>query len=979
MSLLEKISSIFKKNDNPLLSRSNQKKIKKYQNIIDKMNNNYQWVNELSDDELKEKVNEYKSKINNTDSVNEIIHKNLNQIKSERELKIKLDDVEYCFALIRESAKRTLKLNPYDVQLLGSMVLLNGSIAEMKTGEGKTLVAAMTAVYQALHQKQVFVLTVNDYLSNRDVQLMKPLYDYWELSSIDNPRQENLKEYQSKKEIYQSQIIYSTSHELCFDYLRLNTVKQKEDVFFYPYADTEKLNDCFILIDEADSILIDNAKSPLILSEIENAPLNDILFAKDLVKNVLKRSQYDEKVYSNIFNEIEVLSNQTEKELNEKTDGDFFYNEAERSINMFESSYNKIEKYLLSKGFLLRNNDLYSGKSEFLKHIYNAIQAEYGYHKDVDYLVQNDQVIIVDKNTGRLHLKGRWTNGLHQAIECKENVTIQPEDKTSAQITFQSFFSLFQQKSGMTGTAYTEKEELWDIYHLDVVVIPTNQPVIRIDHPDMTFLTESAKYNRLKEYILSKHQNGQPILIGTPSVAISEKVETLLKELNVKYEILNAKNFEREAQIIENAGRLGAITVSTNMAGRGTDIILGGKLQLWHDNDENILLQQQWNEERNLIMESGGLCVIGVDKNDSRRIDNQLIGRAGRQGECGESVFFVSLDDGIITNNVKPSVYQSIYNIACKVGLDDTKALSEQNMYFGSGNWMQLVPMAQREIEKRYSSYRKNTLKFDRVLHMQRLAYYKQRMNVLENSNQEIKQLIEKYFYDFVIHQLNVKHPDIITKEKYKSNTGQESYALSGDDMLFLNGLKTIIHEYNQYTEKTILDKIATEINDKVNLLDQYATIDNAIQMTADILIWIYESRWNAIKIMEGQDSQQDFERATILNVMDELWSGLLESLEIIKQSSALSVYAQKDPLQVYIQEAHSLFLNVLDNIPIKTITDISKVNMDINLLDLSNIQNYHFSKDIADMSKEELEEELRALTSQLMKAEQLKLHNMTQ
>ena len=979
MSLLEKISSIFKKNDNPLLSRSNQKKIKKYQNIIDKINNNYQWVTELSDDELKEKVNEYKTKIGKTDSSNEIIHQNLNQIKSEREVKIKLDDVEYCFALIRETAKRTLKLNPYDVQLLGSMVLLNGSIAEMRTGEGKTLVAAMTAVYQGLHQKQVFVLTVNDYLSNRDMHLMKPLYDYWGLSAIDNPRQENLKEYQSKKEIYQSQIIYSTSHELCFDYLRLNTVKQKEDVFFYPYADTEKLNDCFILIDEADSILIDNAKSPLILSEIENAPLNDILFAKDLVKNVLKRSQYDEKVYSNIFNEIEVLSNQTEKELNEKTDGDFFYNEAERSINMFESSYNKIEKYLLSKGFLLRNNDLYSGKSEFLKHIYNAIQAEYGYHKDVDYLVQNDQVIIIDKNTGRLHLKGRWTNGLHQAIECKENVTIQPEDKTSAQITFQSFFSLFQQKSGMTGTAYTEKEELWDIYHLDVVVIPTNQPVIRIDHPDMTFLTESAKYNRLKEYILSKHQNGQPILIGTPSVAISEKVETLLKELNVKYEILNAKNFEREAQIIENAGRLGAITVSTNMAGRGTDIILGGKLQLGHDNDENILLQQQWNEERNLIMESGGLCVIGVDKNDSRRIDNQLIGRAGRQGECGESVFFVSLDDGIITNNVKPSVYQSIYNIACKVGLDDTKALSEQNMYFGSGNWMQLVPMAQREIEKRYSSYRKNTLKFDRVLHMQRLAYYKQRMNVLENSNQEIKQLIEKYFYDFVIHQLNVKHPDIITKEKYKSNTGQESYALNGDDMLFLNDLKTIIHEYNQYTEKTILDKIATEINDKVNLLDKYATIDNALQTTADILIWIYESRWNAIKIMEGQESQQDFERATILNVMDELWSGLLESLEIIKQSSSLSVYAQKDPLQVYIQEAHSLFLNILDNIPIKTITDISKVNMDINLLDLSNIQNYHFSKDVTDMSKEELEDELRSLTSQLMKAEQLKLHNMTQ
>lgn len=975
MSLLEKISSIFKKNDNPLLSKLNQKKIKQYQRIIDKINNNYQWITDLSDDKLKVKVNEYKEKINTTDSINEIINANLNQIKSDRELKIKLDDIEYCFALIRESAKRTLKLNPYDVQLLGSMVLLNGAIAEMRTGEGKTLVAAMAAIYQSLHKKQVFVLTVNDYLSNRDVHLMKPLYDYWELSSIDNPRQENLKEYQSKKEIYQSQIIYSTSHELCFDYLRLNTIKQKEDIFFYPYADTEKLNDCFILIDEADSILIDNAKSPLILSEIENAPLNDILFAKELVTKVLKRSHYDEKVYGNIFNEVEVLSNQTEKELNEKADGDFFYNEAERSINMFESSYKKIENYLLSKGFLLKSNDLYSGQSQFLKHIHNAIQAEYGYHKDIDYLVQDDQVIIIDKNTGRLHLKGRWTNGLHQAVECKENVTIQPEDKTSAQITFQSFFSLFKQKSGMTGTAYTEKEELWDIYHLDVVVIPTNKPVIRIDHPDMTFLTESAKYNRLKEYILSKHQNGQPILIGTPSVAISEKVEILLKELNVKYEILNAKNFEREAQIIENAGKLGAITVSTNMAGRGTDIILGGKLQLGIDNDKNILLQQKWNEERNLIMERGGLCVIGVDKNDSRRIDNQLIGRAGRQGECGESVFFVSLDDGIITNNVKQNVYQSIYNIACKVGLDDTKALSEQNMYFGSGNWMQLVPMAQKEIEKRYSSYRKNTLKFDRVLHIQRLAYYKQRMNLLENSNQEIKQLIEKYFYDFVISKLTVQHSDIIKKEQ--SNNGTIVYSLNGDDVLFLNGLKAIIHEYNQYTEPTILNEIALKINEKVNALGQYTSVDNALQMTADILIWIYEARWNAVKVMEGQESQQDFERATILNVMDELWSGLLESLEIIKQSSSLSVYAQKNPLYVYIQEAHSLFLNIMDNIPIQTITDISKVNMDINLLDLSNIQNYNFSKEIADMSKEELEEELRSLTSQLMKAEQLKLHNM--
>ena len=272
MSLLEKISSIFKKNDNPLLSKLNQKKIKQYQRVIDKINNNYQWITDLSDDKLKVKVNEYKEKINTTDSINEIINANLNQIKSDRELKIKLDDIEYCFALIRESAKRTLKLNPYDVQLLGSMVLLNGAIAEMRTGEGKTLVAAMAAIYQSLHKKQVFVLTVNDYLSNRDVHLMKPLYDYWDLSSIDNPRQENLKEYQSKKEIYQSQIIYSTSHELCFDYLRLNTIKQKEDIFFYPYADTEKLNDCFILIDEADSILIDNAKSPLILSEIENAP-----------------------------------------------------------------------------------------------------------------------------------------------------------------------------------------------------------------------------------------------------------------------------------------------------------------------------------------------------------------------------------------------------------------------------------------------------------------------------------------------------------------------------------------------------------------------------------------------------------------------------------------------------------------------------------------------------------------------------------
>lgn len=959
------LAKILNKKDNPINSKSNQKKLKQYNDLINITNHYEQELMGLDDVQLKEKIELYKK-----DLTNPVLFLNLNSITKKKELKQKLDDLAYCLALIRESSKRLLGLRPYNVQLIGATVLINNAIAEMKTGEGKTLVAAISAIYQAIHKKQVVVLTVNDYLSKRDMELLHPLYSYWGLTVAHNPITISKFNFDFKKEIYQSDIIYSTSSEFCFDYLRINYAKNENEVFdTLNYFDEQERNSRFIIIDEADSILIDQANSPLILSEKVDTPVKDIELAKQIADGVLIPSKYDN--INNVFEgqhllseimEIEKLSYQTEEEIlnnRNEPDGDFYYDKATRSINIFESGYKKIEDFLLKNNFILKTNDLYSIDNHFMQFITAALQAKYGYEKDVDYLIKDDQIVIIDANTGRLNIGNRWSKGLHHAIECKENVPIQSQSRHIASVTYQNFFNLFTSKSGMTGTAYTEHVELKEIYNLDVVIIPTNKPVVRVDHDDLIFITKKAKYNYLKDMIVEKHQKGQPLLIGTPSVQVSEEVEKVLSSLGFKYELLNAKNHEREAEIIANAGKCDAITIATNMAGRGTDIILGGKLE------ENTKVQlENWQNNRNKVIQVGGLCVIGIDKNEHKRIDHQLLGRAGRQGEVGESVFLISLEDSLITDNLNPNFLDRVINAINNSPIDKEKVLNSNNALIGMYSVKTLFDNVQKQIAKKFFDYRKNTLKFDNILHTQRSAFYKIRKDMVNASQKEVQKYIEEYFYQYL---------------DYKMSLSEVSF----EDDDFIKKLIQQIHEYNGYTEKKIIDFIYVELNNKINTLqsmfDSGKTQEELIHFATNILIWIYNTRWNDIKVIEGQKSKENFEKTTILDIMDNMWSELLDEIDNIKKSSYLSVYAKKNPIETYRQEVHQLFMNIIQQIPVQTIVEISKHNMDINLIDLSNLQDYQFSKEISEMTKEELEEELRSLTSQLLKAEQLKLNHEQQ
>lgn len=956
------LSKFLNKKDNPINSKNNQKRLKQYHDLINITNHYEQELIGLDDIQLREKIDSYKKSLTNP-----VLFLNLNTITNKKELKQKLDDLAYCLALIRESSKRLLGLRPYDVQLMGSTVLINNAIVEMKTGEGKTLVAGISAIYQAIHNKQVVVLTVNDYLSKRDMELLQPLYSYWGLTVSHNPVTVSKFNFEFKKEVYQSNIIYSTSSEFCFDYLRINYVKNENEIFdTINYFDEKERNNRFVIIDEADSILIDQANSPLILSEKNDAPIKDIELAKKIADEILIPSKYDK--IDNVFDkkyllseimEIEKLSYQTEEEIlnnRKEPDGDFYYDKGTRAINMFESGYKKIEDFLFENNLILKTNDLYLDNNHFMQFITAALQAKYGYVRDVDYLIKDDKIVIIDANTGRLNIGNRWSRGLHHAIECKENVSIQAQSKHIASITYQNFFNLFTSKSGMTGTAYTEHVELKEIYNLDVVIIPTNKPVVRIDHDDLIFISNKVKYNYLKDMIVEKHQKGQPLLIGTPSVHVSEKVEKVLLSLGFKYELLNAKNHEREAEIIANAGKFGAITIATNMAGRGTDIILGGKQK--EETEEQL---ENWQDERNKVIQAGGLCVIGVDKNEHKRIDHQLLGRAGRQGEVGESVFLISLEDTLITDNLNPNFLDRVLNAINNSPINKEKVLNDNNALIGVYSIKTLFDNVQKQIAKKFFDYRKNTLKFDNILHTQRSAFYKIRRDIVNTPQEEIQKSIEEYFYQYLEYKISLNN-----------------VLFENDD--FIKIIIQQIHEYNNYSEKKIIDLIYIELNNKINSLqfmfESGKKREEIIQFASDILIWIYNTRWNDIKVIEGQESKGNFEKITILDIMDNLWSELLDEIENIKKSSYLSIYAQKNPIETYRQEVHKLFMNIIQQIPVQTIVEISKHNMDINLIDLSNLQDYQFSKEISEMTKEELEEELRSLTSQLLKAEQLKLNN---
>ena len=710
-----------------------------------------------------------------------------------------LDDlIPDAFALVREAAYRTIGEKPFYTQILGALAIHFGNISEMKTGEGKTLTCVMPAYLNALTGKGVHVVTVNEYLAGRDASWMGQIFEFLGMSVAVNLREMSPKE---KKDAYNCDILYSTNNELGFDYLRDNMVVRKEDRVQRP------LN--FAIIDEVDSVLIDEARTPLIIS-------GGVMKSADLYKS------------SDRF--VKTLRENEDYTIDEKT----------KDITLTDNGTEKAER-----SFRIKN--LYDIEhSALVHHINQALKANYTMHNDVDYVVQDGKVVIVDQFTGRLMPGRAFSDGLHQAIEAKENVQVQEETKTLATITFQNYFRMYEKLSGMTGTAKTEEEEFRNIYNMFVIQIPTNLPVIRVDAADLIYATKEEKYKAIVAEIKKRHETGQPVLVGTIAIETSELISSMLKKAGIKHEILNAKNHAREAEIIAKAGEKGAVTIATNMAGRGTDIKLGEG-----------------------VKELGGLCVIGTERHESRRIDNQLRGRSGRQGDPGYSQFFVSFEDDLMVR-FGTDRFKSILEMA---GLD-----SERNMR--SKTITRSVETAQKRVEGNNFDARKHLLQYDDVMGKHREIMYARRNEILDNDDIHLE--IIKYMNEHIdgLVRRHTNEHGVITEDDCN-----EIVEYVNENLLKNSNLKL----------SEILNKDITEIIDLI----ETKTINEYEEKIKDL----------------PPEIRNDFEKAISLRVIDNYWMEHINTMDHLREGVSLRGYANEDPLQAYIREGFEMFDNMLDNI----------------------------------------------------------------
>ena len=753
------------------------KELKKINKLVDEIEALDEEMQKIKDVEFKAKTEEFKNRLQNGETLDDIL-------------------VE-AFALAREACFRAIGEKPYRVQLIGGLAIHRGNIAEMKTGEGKTLTTVLPSYLNALSGLGVHVVTTNEYLSSRNAEWMEPIYTLLGVSVGVNLRS---KTHSEKQEAYNADITYTTNNELGFDYLRDNMVVRKERRV------QRGLN--FAVIDEVDSVLIDEARTPLIISGGAAKSSNVYKEADRVAKNL--------------------------------TIDDYVLDEKTKRVTLTEDGVKKAEK-------LLRVDNLYDIKNSVMVHTLDkALVANYGFKKDVDYVVENDKVLIVDSFTGRLMHGRQFSEGLHQAIEAKENVTINEETKTLATITFQNLFRMYNKLSGMTGTAKTEEEEFQNIYNTDVDCIPTNKPVIRDDQVDLIYSSLNGKYTALVRTVKEIHSTGRPILIGVASVETSEVISQLLTKAKIKHELLNAKNHEREALIIEKAGQKNSVTIATNMAGRGTDIKLGEG-----------------------VRELGGLFVIGTERHESRRIDNQLRGRAGRQGDPGTTRFFVSMEDDLMIkfgSDKMKSVMQTL-------GLAEDQAISNK-MISNS------LESAQKKVEGFNFDRRKGLLDFDNVISKQREIIYERRNEILDKES--IKDRVIETFKDFVANQINIH--------------------LAPEGYLTDNDLNNIVERFNN----GLLKKKKLNIND----LKSKST-EEVIDFVYNLVIEDYNKKLEDIP----EEIQNDFEKSISLKVVDKNWMDQLDSMEALKEGVGLRGYAQSNPLQVYALEGFQMFDNMLATI----------------------------------------------------------------
>ena len=744
------------------------------------------------------------------------------------------------FAAVREASKRTLGLRHFDSQMLGGISLAEGNIAEMKTGEGKTLVATLPAYLNSAIGNKAILVTVNDYLAKRDAEWMRPIYEFLGLSvGVVNSNQP----IQEKIASYKCDVIYATNNELGFDYLRDNMAHSVEE--------RVQCSLDFAIVDEVDSILIDEARTPLIIS----GPSSESSDLYQQIRKVIPRLKKQEREET----EEEPLSNEEK--------GHYLIDEKNRSVDLTDDGYIFVEQYLEEAEILGESEGLYSVSNlKIMKFVQASLRANFLFQKNVHYLVRNNEVVLIDEHTGRTMPGRRMSEGVHQALECKENVPIQRESQTLASTTFQNFFRLFSNLSGMTGTADTEALEFNQIYGLDVIIIPTNVPMIRTDHNDLVFLTKKAKYKALVDEIELLRKNSAPILVGTVSVESSEEVSEFLKAKKIPHQILNAKHHEKEAEIIANAGKPGMVTIATNMAGRGTDIVLGGKKEDQSEGD--------WIKNNKIVLDSGGLHILGTERHESRRIDNQLRGRSGRQGDPGYSRFFLSLEDDLLRLFISDN-RRSLFE---RIGMGDDH-IEHRMLSRGIEN-------AQKRIENRNFDARKNLLEYDDVSNDQRQAIYSLRNQLLEEEdisetideliNQEFKKISNTYIPEESIEsQWKTKELEEFLKESYS--------------------LETNIQSLVKNDKKLLPESIATLIIDKSKEC--------------------YKEKYKPLA-----ENRLLLEKQIMLQVLDVHWKEHLAEIDHLRGSVGLRAYAQKNPKNEFKQEAYSMFEFMLDEIDAETI-----------------------------------------------------------
>ena len=796
-----------------IFKTSNERKLVEIQPLVQKINSLEPEIQKLSDEELKNKTQEFKKRIKNGENLNKILPE--------------------AFACVREASIRTTGQRHFDVQLLGGIILHQGNISEMKTGEGKTLVATLPAYLNSLTEKGVHVVTVNDYLAKRDSEWMSKIYNFLGVSvgcivnGIDDV---------SRKAQYECDITYGTNNEFGFDYLR--------DNMKYSIAEMVQRKHYFCIVDEVDSILIDEARTPLIISGPTEDNSSQYFLCNKLV-NQLSKEHYDtdEKDRSALL--------------------------TEKGIDFIEDKLRKIN--------LLKGANFYDPQNlSIVHHINQSLKANMLFTKDKDYIVKDNQIYIIDEFTGRIMEGRRYSDGLHQAIEAKEGVQIQNENQTLASITFQNYFRLYEKLSGMTGTALTEAEEFYEIYKLDVVEVPTNRPMVRKDFNDKIFRTEKEKFNAIIKEIVSANEKKQPVLIGTTSIEKSERISKILKQESIKHNVLNAKFHEQEANIIAQAGRIGAVTIATNMAGRGTDIQLGGNLDLkireGGTNDKVLVekTKQEHEEEKAKVLESGGLFVIGTERHESRRIDNQLRGRTGRQGDKGASIFYLSLQDDLM----RIFGSEKIDFMLQKLGLKEGESIDHP--------WInKALEKAQQKVEGRNFDIRKTLLQFDDVMNDQRKVIFEQRLGVIKNPN--IYNVVNDVFDEIVENLINEIH----------------SYRDSAD----------------ANTKKLIKTKTERLCGTKIDDNDFNAWLSKSSSEQKEFLKNHFDQRRNARIATAGDEINKDVEKRIFLQNLDYEWRSHLQYLEQLRQVIGLRGYGQKNPLDEYKRESFNLFKDLLSKI----------------------------------------------------------------